>query len=103
MATMKPNTPAAPEMGEIAPPDNPYAPFERRSYAAAVSYTSMLVPSDTVLQSHGGIDNLRIYRELLRDAMEAEGFRVYEFEWWHFDYGDWRKYPIGNLTFDRIR
>lgn len=67
MATMKPNTPAAPEMGEIAPPDNPYAPFERRSYAAAVSYTSMLVPSDTVLQSHGGIDNLRIYRELLRD------------------------------------
>jgi zinc D-Ala-D-Ala dipeptidase len=38
----------------------------------------------------------------LRRAMEAEGFRVYEWEWWHFDYGDWRSYPIGNLTFDRI-
>ena len=51
----------------------------------------------------GGTTRQRWHRELLRDAMEAEGFRVYEFEWWHFDYGDWRKYPIGNLTFDRIR
>ena len=51
----------------------------------------------------GGTARQRWHRELLRDAMEAEGFRVYEFEWWHFDYGDWRKYPIGNLTFDRIR
>ena len=50
----------------------------------------------------GGTTRQRWHRELLRDAMEAEGFRVYEFEWWHFDYGDWRKYPIGNLTFDRI-
>lgn len=51
----------------------------------------------------GGTSRQRWHRELLRDAMEAEGFRVYEFEWWHFDYGDWRKYPIGNLTFDRIQ
>jgi D-alanyl-D-alanine dipeptidase len=29
--------------------------------------------------------------------MEAEGFKVYEFEWWHFDYGDWRRYPIQNV------
>jgi D-alanyl-D-alanine dipeptidase len=27
---------------------------------------------------------------------------VYEAEWWHFDYNDWQKYPIGNLAFDRI-
>ncbi|CAN5581737.1 hypothetical protein BH24GEM3_BH24GEM3_13780 [soil metagenome] len=50
----------------------------------------------------GGTSLQRWHRELLRDAMEAEGFRVYDFEWWHFDYGEWRRYPIQNLTFDRI-
>jgi CubicO group peptidase (beta-lactamase class C family)/D-alanyl-D-alanine dipeptidase len=42
----------------------------------------------------GGTSRQRWLRELLRDAMEAEGFKVYEWEWWHFDYGDWRRYPI---------
>jgi D-alanyl-D-alanine dipeptidase len=50
----------------------------------------------------GGTSLQRWHREVLRRAMEAQGFRVYEWEWWHFDYGDWRSYPIGNLTFDRI-
>ena len=51
----------------------------------------------------GGTSRQRYDRELLRRAMEAEGFRVYEAEWWHFDYQDWRLYPIGNQTFDKIR
>ena len=34
--------------------------------------------------------------------MEAEGFTVYENEWWHFDYRDWRHYPILNLTFEQL-
>jgi len=38
----------------------------------------------------------------LRDTMEAEGFAVYEFEWWHFDYKDWRKYSIGNKRFEEL-
>ncbi len=50
----------------------------------------------------GGTSRQRWLRELLREAMEAQGFAVYEFEWWHFDYEDWRLYPILNLTFDRI-
>jgi D-alanyl-D-alanine dipeptidase len=50
----------------------------------------------------GGTSQQRWLRELLRDAMEAEGFRVYDFEWWHFDYGEWRRYPIGNATFEQI-
>ena len=50
----------------------------------------------------GGTARQRYHRELLREAMEAEGFTVFEAEWWHFDYGDWRLYPIGNQTFDRI-
>jgi D-alanyl-D-alanine dipeptidase len=34
--------------------------------------------------------------------MEAEGFTVYEAEWWHFDHGLWRAYPIQNVTFEEI-
>lgn len=50
----------------------------------------------------GGTSLQRWHRELLRDAMEAEGFSVYEAEWWHFDYDDWRKYRIGNERFEEI-
>ena len=34
--------------------------------------------------------------------MEHEGFTVNPNEWWHFDYKDWKSYPIMNLPFDRI-
>ncbi len=51
----------------------------------------------------GGTSLQRWHRELLRDAMESEGFTVYEAEWWHFDYNDWRKYTIGNVRFDKIK
>ncbi|MBP9145407.1 MAG: M15 family metallopeptidase [Thermoanaerobaculia bacterium] len=51
----------------------------------------------------GGSPEARAHRDLLRAAMEAEGFTVYEHEWWHFDYRDWRSYPIQNLAFAEIR
>ena len=41
-------------------------------------------------------------RGILKAAMEAEGFAVYEPEWWHYDYKDWKEYPIGNVAFDKI-
>ena len=50
----------------------------------------------------GGTSLQRWHRELLRRAMEEQGFLVYEFESWHFDYSDWRKYPILNFTFDQL-
>ncbi len=50
----------------------------------------------------GGTAEQRRLRDLLRAAMEAEGFTVYEPEWWHFDYKDWRQYPILNLSFSEI-
>jgi D-alanyl-D-alanine dipeptidase len=34
--------------------------------------------------------------------MESEGFTVYDNEWWHFDYRDWKHYRIGNKTFEEI-
>lgn len=51
----------------------------------------------------GGTSLQRWYRSLLRREMEAEGFKVFESEWWHFDYRDWRKYPIGIATFEELR
>jgi CubicO group peptidase (beta-lactamase class C family)/D-alanyl-D-alanine dipeptidase len=50
----------------------------------------------------GGTSLQRWHRDLLRHAMEAEGLTVYEAEWWHFDYKDWRKYRIQNLTFEQL-
>jgi len=50
----------------------------------------------------GGTSLQRWHRDLLRDAMESEGFRVYDKEWWHFDFKSWKQYPVLNLTFDRI-
>jgi D-alanyl-D-alanine dipeptidase len=50
----------------------------------------------------GGTTEERRNRDLLREVMEAEGFRVYHAEWWHFDYRDWRQYPIMNVAFDEL-
>jgi D-alanyl-D-alanine dipeptidase len=50
----------------------------------------------------GGTTRQRALREILRGAMEAEGFTVYEAEWWHFDYRDWQKYRVGNQTFEEL-
>jgi len=50
----------------------------------------------------GGTSLQRWDRALLRNALESEGFTVYEFEWWHFDYKDWQQYPILNLTFEQL-
>lgn len=50
----------------------------------------------------GGTSSQRWHRELLRRTMESENFTVYRYEWWHFDYGDWRKYRIGNATFEEL-
>ena len=52
---------------------------------------------------YGGTTKQRWLRDLLRKNMESEGFSVYEYEWWHFDYKDWEKYGIGNLKFEDIK
>jgi len=60
-----------------------YDEFSRRSYAGYVGGTSLQ----------------RWRRDLLRRAMEAEGFTVYAEEWWHFDYKGWADWGLGNRTF----
>jgi CubicO group peptidase (beta-lactamase class C family)/D-alanyl-D-alanine dipeptidase len=51
----------------------------------------------------GGTSRQRWHRDLLRRAMEADGFTVYEAEWWHFDFQDWKQYPIGNAAFEKLK
>lgn len=41
-------------------------------------------------------------RELLADEMGKEGFFVYAFEWWHFDWKDFREYPVLDVPFAAI-
>jgi zinc D-Ala-D-Ala dipeptidase len=50
----------------------------------------------------GGTAEQRARRDLLRSAMEAHGFTVEPNEWWHFNYKDWRSYPILDIPFDAI-
>lgn len=50
----------------------------------------------------GGTSEQRWNRDLLRSAMEAEGFSVYEYEWWHFDFNGWEQYRIQNDTFEAL-
>ena len=50
----------------------------------------------------GGTSLQRWHRNLLRSAMEADGFTVFELEWWHFDFKDWQHYRISNETFERL-
>ena len=51
----------------------------------------------------GGTAEQRRTRDLLRSKMEANGFTVYDYEWWHFDYKNWKLYRIGNIPFSKIK
>ena len=48
---------------------------------------------------HGGTAEERSNREHLRKLMESNGFSVNPNEWWHFDYKDWEKYAIYDISF----
>jgi D-alanyl-D-alanine dipeptidase len=50
----------------------------------------------------GGSAEARVPRDLLRSAMEAEGFTVLPEEWWHFDYREWRQYRIQDIPFEAL-
>jgi zinc D-Ala-D-Ala dipeptidase len=50
----------------------------------------------------GGTAEERARRALLKQAMEKQGFAVNPDEWWHFDYKDWKQYPILNKKFEDL-
>jgi len=63
-----------------------YDEMSRRSYA---SYA-------------GGTPAQRAPRDLLRARMEANDFTVLPAEWWHFDFRNWKSYPIQDVPFERL-
>lgn len=56
--------------GEIAPPEDPFHPLRFKSQSAS-PFVDLLQPEDSILSTKGGIDNLKIYKELLRDDQVA--------------------------------
>ena len=51
----------------------------------------------------GGTAEQTKNRDLLRAAMEAEGFTVNDNEWWHFDYKTWADYAIYDIPFSAVK
>lgn len=51
----------------------------------------------------GGTSLERWHRELLRSFMGEEGFTVYPYEWWHFNYKDSGRYPIMNVKLEDLK
>ena len=51
----------------------------------------------------GGDAQARRNRDLLRTAMEKEGFRVLKEEWWHFDHASSPGYGVLNVPFEAVR
>ena len=49
-----------------------------------------------------GTEESRGLRDRLRKAMEAQGFEPYEPEWWHYNYRNWKEYPILDIPFGEI-
>ncbi|MCL4809694.1 MAG: M15 family metallopeptidase [Thermoanaerobaculia bacterium] len=74
------------ETGKAADMGSGYDEFSPRSYATL----------------EGGTKEQLERRELLRGTMEREGFFVYPWEWWHFDFKDWRDWPLLDVPFEKL-
>lgn len=45
---------------------------------------------------------VRKNRDTLIRIMENNGFKVYESEWWHFDFVGWEKFPVMDIDFEEL-
>ncbi len=50
----------------------------------------------------GGTEHPRNMRDILRSAMEKEGFIPAPAEWWHYTYKDWEEYQNMDIPFSQI-
>jgi len=106
---------ATPDVGRIFVADP--AKGSRHNRGAAVDLTLFELRTGKPVKMVGGYDEFsgrsfpdypggtsleRWHRDLLRRAMEAQGFSVYDVEWWHFDHRDWNKYPILDRRFEEL-
>ena len=47
-------------------------------------------------------ENVIQNRDLLINLMQNHGFRVYPYEWWHFDFMGWEAFPLMDLSFKEL-
>jgi D-alanyl-D-alanine dipeptidase len=107
---------ASPEMGHVFVADPSKGSRHNRGCAVDLTLYELKTGREVVMTGRydemsqrsfadylGGTSRQRWLRDLLRGAMETEGFVVYPQEWWHFDYKDWSDYAIGTATFSEIR
>lgn len=47
-------------------------------------------------------EHLIANRSYLIKVMQKHGFRVFQTEWWHFDYKDWENYSLVDLSFEQL-
>lgn len=73
--------------GEIVPMPTEFDDFSVKANAA---YPDL--PKD-VLQN----------RALLAGVMQSFGFLIYPDEWWHFDYQNWEKFPLMDISFEELK
>lgn len=48
-------------------------------------------------------ENVLKNREILIQEMQRHGFKVYPFEWWHFDFIGWEEYDLMDLSFEQLK
>jgi D-alanyl-D-alanine dipeptidase len=41
-------------------------------------------------------------RDLLISTMQANGFKVINNEWWHFDFNSWQDYDLMDIPFEKL-
>ncbi len=72
--------------GKELPMPTPYDDFTKKAH---VNYSNL--PARVIKN-----------RDLLKQVMTQQGFRVYAEEWWHFDYYDFKKFDLLDLAFEDL-
>jgi len=45
---------------------------------------------------------VRKNRDMLIEVMQRNGFTVYEYEWWHFDFNGWKNFEVMDIDFEEL-
>lgn len=73
--------------GKELPMPTPYDDFTEKAH---ISYANL---PEQVIRN----------RDLLKNLMVRFGFDIYADEWWHFDFRDWNKFPLMDISFDQLQ
>ena len=106
-----------PHDGYVARPDWEHGKGSKHNRGTAVDLTLIDLTTGKELAMPSGFDDLtqkanRSYEtmsaeaakncHLLEDIMKNHGFIPLPTEWWHFDYKDWKNYPLMKTTFEEL-